>query len=216
VNRTPRCSVHSRSVNCSRVYKLVALRRQKLALLARDGLLFVASLLRDRWAFDSSETARRLAGGLQKNPSSCEKRALSASWPREYTIAPGRSGARVVPAFYRWPAELAVAARNRALNCFGCCELETRATAPTKRPQRGTKKEQKNGLPRLRRAAAAPAAAASALPRPAPPGRHLDDWLRPRHRLNERLPHATEGPAARAPDDERDPTKKTTTRPRKS
>ena len=73
--------------------------------------------------------------------------------------------------------------------------------------------DRRNGLPRLRRAAAAPAAAASALPRPAAPGRHLDDWLRARRSDNERLPHATEGPAARATDDERHATKKTATRP---
>ena len=76
--------------------------------------------------------------------------------------------------------------------------------------------DRRNGLPRLRRAAAAPAAAAEWLPRPAAPGRHVDDWLRARRRLNERLPRATEGPAARATDDERHATKKTATRPRKS
>jgi hypothetical protein len=45
---------------------------------------------------------------------------------REYTIAPGRSGAWVVPAFDRWPAELAGGARNRALRerLLWCCEPE--------------------------------------------------------------------------------------------
>ena len=76
--------------------------------------------------------------------------------------------------------------------------------------------DRRNGLPRLRRAAAAPAAAAERLPRPAAPGRHLDDWLRARRRGHERLPHATEGPAARATDDERDTTKETETRPGQS
>ena len=76
--------------------------------------------------------------------------------------------------------------------------------------------DRRNGLPRLRRAAAAPAAAASALPRPAAPGRHVDDWLRARRLGHKRLPSTTEGPAARATDDERDTTKETETRPGQS
>ena len=71
---------------------------------------------------------------------------------------------------------------------------EARATQPTRSGHR-------HGLPRLRRAAAAPAAAAKRLPRPAAPGRHLDERLRARRRRDERLPRATEGPAARATDD---------------
>ena len=56
---------------CAGPAQVVALRRQKLALLA--GVLFVASLLRGRRAFHSSEAARRLAGGLPKKPVARER-----------------------------------------------------------------------------------------------------------------------------------------------
>ena len=94
--------------------------------------------------------------------------------------------------------------QRRRSNRSAAQKARTQTKNAVEEPQR------RNGLPRLRRAAAAPAAAASALPQPT-----TTEWLRARRPgLNERLPHATEGPTARATDDERYPTKKTKTRPR--
>ena len=95
--------------------------------------------------------------------------------------------------------------QRRRSNRSAAQKARTQTKNAVEEPQR------RNGLPRLRGAAAAPAAAAGTLPQTT-----TTERLRARRPDNERLPHATEGPAARATDDERFPTKKTATRPGES